>query len=189
MTLIGAVRTDTKLLIGADHALIYGPPYSMPFNVPAPKLFTTGLDPTFEWGFAGGHPAGAAFGRWLGQQTFTSWDQAATSMGLALATANGKGRALAQTAGATTFEGVEVLAIAKAFGAAQVLYIDDEGGTTFVAGTPMFIGGGAPFAMIGYNAAVRAGAAAADAFRAAIEVATEVVPLLGMPAEVRQIPI
>lgn len=189
MTLIGAVKTDTELLLGADRALIYGSPSTGRFNVPAPKLFKSSSQPSFEWGFAGNQPPGLWFGAWLDKQIFTSWDQAATGMGRALAAANGEGRARAVKAGAGTFEGVEVLVIGDEFGEGRVLYVDEEGGTAFLEDQPMFIGGGAPFAMAAYNTAVRTGAATADAFRAAIEVATEVVPLLGQPAELRSIPI
>lgn len=192
VTLIGVARLADKFLIGADGVVIDGPPpASEPhFLVPAPKLFTSASTPAFVWGYAGGQPVGEAFGRWLDQRRFTSWATATSDMKKELARLNGEARAQAEPAGATgTYEDVSVLAIASAFDEAHAVYLDEEGNASYKDDSVMFIGLGKSAAFAAWRGARRVGAEVEPAFRAAIETAIEVNPLLGPPADIREVPV
>jgi hypothetical protein len=184
MTVIGALRTDTGLLLGADGVVIA----DGQALIPAQKVFevTRGK---LGWGFAGPQPGGQRFEEWVLSASVRSWAEMATVASRVVARLNGDARDQARRA-ATETESLDVLMAGYIGGEGKILYLDDEGGSTFMAGM-CFTGAGGPFAHVAWETARRFVSPdqlrTRSTFTAVMEATAKVVVSLDLPVQILEL--
>jgi hypothetical protein len=143
-----------------------------------------------RWAFAGAQAVGKVFGRWIEATTFATWDDLIAAAVPQLAMLNGSARGTAELARTQT-EAVDVLLVGYLAGEGRIMYLDDEGGGTEVDDDVIFLGGGAPFAYVGWEVALRLIPASTllsrSTFDAVLSAVVERIPMLGSPAQVHEL--